>query len=114
MVSSDVEPTGGVPNKADFDEKVDESTEVKRVPYKTRNTGSSRVDSIKNRLLSEGFSEEVASMADQPQRKYSRSVYQSHYAIFCDWCTQRGISIKSVSVQIVTDYLYYMFDSFLR
>ena len=111
MVPSDVEPTGRVSNKADSDEKVVESTKVKHIPYKTRNAGSSRVESIKNRLLSEGFSEEVASMADQPQRKSSWSVYQSHYATFCDWCIQRGISMESVSVQIVADYLYYMFDN---
>ena len=42
------------------------------------------------------------------------SVYQSHYATFCDWCTQKGISMESVSVQIIADYLYYMFDNLGR
>ncbi len=60
------------------------STNVKHLPFQIIESQSSLLDTIKARLISEGFSEEVADIASQPQRKSSLSVYQSHFTTFTD------------------------------
>jgi hypothetical protein len=87
---------------------------VQRVSLKTGNAKPSRVGVIQQDLLKRGFSEEVALRAAKPQRESSLQVYQSHFKSFCNWCSERDISMESVSIQIVADYLLYMFDDLDR
>ncbi len=106
---------GRITNCADSQQqKTTESTKLKCILFQARESQTSRVDSIKTRLLSEGFSEEVAEMASKPQRKSSLSVYQSHFNSFTDWYKTRDTNLKSVSVQDVADYLLYMFKTLGR
>ncbi len=111
MVSIPSKLVGRISNNADSQQKTTESTKLKCIPFQARESQTSRVDSIKARLLSEEFSEEVAEMASKPQRKSSLSVYQSHFNSFTDWLKTRNTNLESVSVQDVADYLLYMFKT---
>ncbi len=111
IVSIPSKLVGRITNYADSQHETTKSTKLKRIPFISRESQTSCVDSIKARLLSEGFSEEVAEMASKPQRKSSLSVYQSHFSSFTDWYKTRDTNLESVSIRDVADYLLYMFKT---
>jgi hypothetical protein len=91
-----------------------EATNVEQIPHCTRSNETSRVGIIKQNLLEEGFSEEVAQWAAQPQRESSLSLYESHYRTFRDWCLTRHIDLESVTIHIIADYFMFMFKILKR
>ena len=73
-------------------------------------SGPSRLAFIKQNLLEAGFSEEAASRAVKPQRKSSLQLYQSRWAHFARWCSQRDTDPYSASIQQIADFLLYLFN----
>ena len=114
VVSHSSEPIGRFSIENTTIKRNVEATAVSGIPLEPRVSGPTRVDHIKQRILADGFSEEVARRASQPQRKSSLKIYQSHYSTFCDWCTERGVCAQSVTVQLVADYFVYMFTVLQR
>ncbi len=114
MVSIPSKLVGRITNSADSQQNTTESTKLKSIPFQARESQTSCVDSVKARLLSEGFSEEVAEIASKPHRKSSLSVCQSHFNSFTDWYKISDTNLESVSVQDIADYLLYMFKTLGR
>jgi hypothetical protein len=69
----------------------------------------SRVAHIRQSLIEEGFSEEVAERAASHLRNSSLSLYQSHFGAFRGWVSERGLSVEQLSVPVVADYLLFLF-----
>ena len=57
----------------------------------------------------QGFSEEVATRIEAPQRLSTRAVYKSKWAIFIKWCKSNEVEIQSPSVNQIADFLLHLF-----
>lgn len=79
----------------------------------SRQSGTSkptRLEGIVRSLRARGFSETVAQRIAAPQRLSTRSVYDSKWAIFADWCTQRDVDPFHPSIQVITNFLDWLFS----
>ena len=56
-----------------------------------------------------GFSEEVATRIEAPQRGSTRAVYKSKWTIFVKWCNSNKVDFRSPSVNQIADFLLYLF-----
>ena len=56
-----------------------------------------------------GFSEEVATRIEAPQRGSTRAVYKSKWAIFIKWCESDKVDFRSPSVNQIAEFLLYLF-----
>ena len=56
-----------------------------------------------------GFSEEVATRIEAPQRGSTRAVYKSKWAIFVKWCESNKVDFRSPAVNQIADFLLYLF-----
>ena len=57
----------------------------------------------------QGFSEEVATRIEAPQRSSTRAVYKSKWAIFVKWCGSNQVDFRAPSLKQVADFLLYLF-----
>ena len=57
-----------------------------------------------------GFSEEVATRIEAPQRKSTRSVYEAKWTIFTKWCLSNKVDFRAPPVKAVADFLMYLFQ----
>ena len=56
-----------------------------------------------------GFSAEVATRIEAPQRGSTRAVYKSKWTIFVKWCKSNKVDFRSPSVNHIADFLLYLF-----
>ena len=60
-------------------------------------------------IQQQGFSEEVAARIEAPQRRSTRAVYKSKWAIFVKWCDSHKVDFRSPSVNQIAEFLLYLF-----
>ena len=60
-------------------------------------------------IQEQGFSDEVATRIEAPQRPSTRAVYKSKWAIFVKWCDSHQVDFGSPSVNQIADFLLYLF-----
>ena len=56
-----------------------------------------------------GFSDEVATRIEVPQRRSTRSVYESKWTIFVRWCDKNKVDFRSPSIKQIAEFLLYLF-----
>ena len=61
-------------------------------------------------IKQQGFSEAVAARIEAPQRRSTRSVYETKWAIFTKWCIANQVDFRSPPVKSVADFLLYLFE----
>ena len=76
----------------------------------SRDPPPSRVEAISGGLAQAGFSEDVSARIARSIRSSSSAVYQSRWKIFCDWCVGREIDPIKASVQLIADFLLFLFE----
>ena len=59
-------------------------------------------------IQEQGFSDEVATRIEAPQRPSTRAVYKSKWAIFVKWCDSNQVDFGSPSVNQIVDFLLYL------
>ena len=57
-----------------------------------------------------GFSDEVATRIEAPQRRSTRAVYESKWAVFVRWCEENKVDFRSPSLNHVADFLLFLFQ----
>ena len=57
-----------------------------------------------------GFSDEVATRIEAPQRRSTRAVYESKWAVFVRWCEEHKVDFGSPSIKQIADFLLYLFQ----
>ena len=57
-----------------------------------------------------GFSEEVATRIEAPQRRSTRAVYESKWAVFVRWCEEHKVDFGSPSIKQIADFLLFLFQ----
>ena len=57
-----------------------------------------------------GFSEEVATRIEAPQRRSTRAIYESKWSIFVRWCEEHQVDFRSPSIRQIADFLLYLFQ----
>ncbi|XP_069109293.1 uncharacterized protein [Argopecten irradians] len=77
--------------------------------FTSRDPPPSRVEAISGGLAQAGFSSDVSARIARSIRSSSSAVYQSRWKIFCDWCIGRKIDPIKASVQLIADFLLYLF-----
>ena len=60
-------------------------------------------------IQEQGFTAEVAARIEAPQRRSTRAIYKSKWAIFVKWCDSHKVDIRSPSVSQIADFLLYLF-----
>ena len=85
------------------------ATSVKNDAPSSSDPPPSRVEAITGGLAQAGFSEDVSQSIARSIRSSSSAIYQSRWRIFCDWCGERQIDPLKGSVQVIADFLLYLF-----
>ena len=57
-----------------------------------------------------GFSEEVATRIEAPQRRSTRAIYESKWAVFVRWCEEHKVDFGSPSIKQIADFLLFLFQ----
>ena len=57
-----------------------------------------------------GFSEEVATRIEAPQRRSTRTIYESKWSVFVRWCEEHKVDFRSPSIKQIADFLLYLFQ----
>ena len=61
-------------------------------------------------IKEQGFSEAVAARIEAPQRRSTRSVYETKWTIFTKWCLTNRVDFRAPPVKSVADFLMYLFQ----
>lgn len=110
MVSGSVVSSGRFSNTSSRGPADSVASSCQGISSDARSVQSSRVEDIRRRLSSQGFSEAAAVRISAPQRSSTRSIYDSKWRIFSCWCTERDSDPFSASPQIVANFLTYLFE----
>ena len=62
-------------------------------------------------IQEQGFSAEVATRIEAPQRRSTRVVYKLKWAIFVKWCDSNKVDFRSPSVNQIADFLLHLFKA---
>ena len=60
-------------------------------------------------IKQQGFTKEVATRIEAPQRLSTRAVYKSKWAIFVKWCDSHEVDFRSPSISQIAEFLLYLF-----
>ena len=56
-----------------------------------------------------GFSVAVATRIEAPQRRSTRAIYESKWAVFIRWCEDNKVDFRSPSIKEIADFLFFCF-----
>ena len=71
---------------------------------------SSRFDIYRDRYQGEGFFERAADFLAQKLQISTSLVYNRKWDTFCTWCTERQIYPISISIDMLGDFLIYLYE----
>ena len=57
-----------------------------------------------------GFSAEVATRIEAPQRRSRRAIYESKWSVFVRWCEENKVDVRSPSINQIADFLLSLFQ----
>ena len=57
-----------------------------------------------------GFSAEVATRIEAPQRRSTRAVYESKWSVFVRWCEKNKVDVRTPSIKQIADFLLSLFQ----
>ncbi len=69
-----------------------------------------RLEAIEYSLRGQGFSGDVSKRIAAGHRASTRSIYDSRWRIFCDWCSIQGKDPLTTTAPVVADFLTYLFE----
>ena len=61
-------------------------------------------------IKEQGFSKDVATRIEAPQRGSTRSVYEAKWSIFTKWCLSNKVDFRAPPVKSIADFLLYLFQ----
>ena len=61
-------------------------------------------------IKEQGFSKDVATRIEAPQRGSTRSVYEAKWSIFTKWCLSYKVDFRAPPVKSIADFLLYLFQ----
>ena len=57
-----------------------------------------------------GFSAEVATRIEAPQRRSTRAIYESKWSVFVRWCEKNQVHFRTPSIEQIADFLLSLFQ----
>ena len=57
-----------------------------------------------------GFSAEVATRIEAPQRRSTRAIYESKWSVFVRWCEKNKVDFRTPSIEQIADFLLSLFQ----
>ena len=106
-------PSGNGSSGAPVSTKSTKSSNPTIQPGSTRKPGkpkSTRVAPRATSIRQQGFSEEVASRIEAPQRSSTRTVYEAKWSVFARWCEDNQVDVRAPPVKSIADFLLYLFQ----
>ena len=61
-------------------------------------------------IKEQGFSKDVATRIEAPQRGSTRSVYEAKWSVFTKWCLSNKVDFGAPPVKSIADFLLYLFQ----
>ncbi len=110
VVAQVVGPTGGGPDSATGQSRPVTTVEGIAMAPGLRQVESGGLETERERLSHEGFSEEVINTMQCSVRGSTKKVYDRQWKQFADWCGERHCDPCSASVSIVCAFLQYLFN----
>ena len=57
-----------------------------------------------------GFSAEVATRIEAPQRRSTRAIFESKWSVFVQWCDQSKVDFRTPAIKQIADFLLFLFQ----
>ena len=77
---------------------------------KSRQPESSCLAPRASAIKQAGFSVAVATRIEAPQRRSTRAIYESKWAVFVRWCKDNKVDFGSPSIKEIADFLLFLFQ----
>ena len=110
MVSNNSQSTNRLSEEASLPPETSVSEERENVPFQPSDATPSRLAIIKRSLQEKGFSEKVSARAALANRESTRSIYDSRFSKFAEWCESRERPLAEVTIQEIADFLLELFE----
>ena len=78
-------------------------------PQRSPRAQPARLAPTASSIQAQGFSDEVATRIEAPQRQSTRAVFESKWAIFLKWCESHEVDFRLPSLSQVADFLLFLF-----
>ena len=110
MVSNYPQSPDRLPEETSVSQEASFTEERENVPFQPPEAEPSRLAIIKRSLQEKGFSEEVSERAPLANRESTRSIYDSRFSKFSEWCKSRKRALAEVTIQEIADFLLELFE----
>ena len=114
LVSNPAEPSSGQPKKNKSNTQVTKTTPKQLVPPKSKNLTSSRVETVKRYLTTQGFSTKTTNRITKRCRKTTNQLYEAKWRIYTHWCSKRAIDPIKISTQQLGDFFTHLHEDLHR
>ena len=114
LVSDIIESPGGLSQETTGSQEAPVSEERESVSLETTRTPVTRLAIVQQSMQEEGFSEKVSETASLSNRESTRSLYDSRFSKFQEWCQSRQRSLGDMTIQEIAEYFLYLFDQGLQ
>ena len=103
IVSSNSPPA---PSGVEFDNSTVQSVSSPGPPQSEPSCLAPRASAIQQA----GFSAEVATRIEAPQRCSTRAIYESKWSVFVRWCEKNQVDFRTPSIEQIADFLLSLFQ----
>ena len=94
------------PSGVEFDNSTVQSVSSQGPPQSEPSCLAPRASAIKQA----GFSAEVATRIEAPQRRSTRAIYESKWSVFVRWCDKSKVDFRAPSIKQIADFLLFLFQ----
>ena len=110
MVSNSVESSNRFSEETTASSQASVSERRQSVSLQSSSFKSTRLALIKQSFLEKGFSQEVSHRATLSTRESTRSVYDSRFSKFLEWCDNCQESLGELTIQIIAEFFVFLFN----
>ena len=110
-----VPPPPGAPSRFPFNPSAlrgpPNSPSGEEPPSAPRSAPFDCMESFREALRQEGFSEKAAALAARGRRPSTRRMYSSRFRLFGEWCRSHKISPLTAPIPVIGDFLTHLFET---
>jgi hypothetical protein len=110
VVPSVVGTVGGQPVAAPVVAEAASATGRGGLAPRSRGLKSSRLATVRESLVQEGFSEGIAKRISEKNRASTNSLYQSRWKAYQNWCSERPVDPFSAPIPVIAEFLLFLFN----
>ena len=114
LVPDIIKPPGQLSQETTGSQETPVSEERESISFETARSPVTRLAIVQRSMQEAGFSERVSETASLSNRESTRSLYDSRFSKFQEWCQSRQRSLGDLTIQEIAEYFLYLFDQGLQ